>query len=382
LEADTLAFRPFVGSLPTPPRPATHGAALKRNRAYLLEVTSAWSAAFPREPRAHRALAQALEVNGDLLPTGQDAPSAAGEIGLTERLERDHVERTRDVVHAIRILLKAGDFNAVRRLGDSLLRAAPPAIAGVAGVAVLLGRPSLAARLVAPQDSATEAPMSADNQPVTIPLTARRAGLALLAYASAGAPRDSIVVYEQRIDELTTSLPDATRPRARSALLDVPAELVFQDMGPRPAHRSTPPGPPWELAAQWALARGDTEWVRSKLDVALRASGGAPTEPEKPPDGVYLEARLRLALGDTATAERALDAPLDNLPALHTELFRYLPLAGALVRMMALRAELAASRGQPATARRWARSVVALWSGAEPALQPTVGRMKRILEAP
>jgi hypothetical protein len=382
LEADTLAFHPFLGSRPTPPQPVTNGAARNRNRAALREVTSAWAAAFPRERRAHRAFAQALEVTGDLLPTNESAPSAVGELRLAERLEPDRGERTRDVVDAIRILIKAGDFTAARRLGDSLLGAAPRPIAGVAGVAVLLGRPSLAARLVAPEDSATKTPMSADNQPVAIPLGARRAGLVLLAFASAGAPRDSIIAYERRIEELTASLPDATRPRARSALLDVPAELVFQDMGARPAHRLTPPGPPWDLALQSALSRSDTAWVRTKLDAALRENGGVPADPESPPDGVYLEAQLRLAIGDTNTAERALDAPLNNLAALHTMLFRYLPLAGALVRMMALRAELATMRGQPTIARRWAGSVVALWSGAEPALQPTVTRMKRILQGP
>src|SRR5439155_3246183 len=99
------------------------------------------------------------------------------------------------------------------------------------------------------------------------------------------------------------------------------------------------------------------------------------------PDGVYMNTRLLVALGDTATAERTLSAPLDSLVALHTATLQYMPLAGCLVRNMALRAELAAVRGDMSTARRWAGAVATLWAGAEPALRPTVDRMTRIVQA-
>src|SRR5207247_10670536 len=61
---------------------------------------------------------------------------------------------------------------------------------------------------------------------------------------------------------------------------------------------------------------------------------------------------LLLAVGDSATAARTLDAPLDSLVALHTAALEYIPLAGCLVRMMALRADLAAARGDSEVARR------------------------------
>jgi len=48
------------------------------------------------------------------------------------------------------------------------------------------------------------------------------------------------------------------------------------------------------------------------------------------------------------------------------------------VRMMAFRADLAAARGQVAIAQRWGSAVAALWSGADPALQPTATRMRRL----
>ena len=380
LEGDTLAFHPVPAAhadtltAGTPP----HVAAVGRNRAILIEVTAAWAAAFPRDARAHRALAYALEVNGNIAPAAEVPRSALTEIRTAQQLERRPEDRVGDAVTAIRLFLKAGEFEGARRLGDSVLRAAPRGVAGPAGVAVLLGRPALAARLVAPEDPETEYPGSADNQSVTIPIAALRVGLELLAYASAGAPAESVAALEQRVERSTAGLPAASRPAVRSALLDVPAQFVFDVMGPRPAHRSTPPGPSRSMAMQWALARGDTTSARAVTKTELQQRGGLLSRDDSPPDGVYLDARLLLAVGDTAAAERTLDAPLNNLAKLHSYLLRYLPLAGGLVRMMALRADLAGTRGDGLTARRWASAVVTLWSGAEPALQPVVRRMKQI----
>jgi tetratricopeptide (TPR) repeat protein len=380
LEGDTLAFHPVPAAqaetLPagTPP----HVAAVARNRAILIEVTAAWAAAFPRDARAHRALAYALEVNGNIAPAAEAPRSALTEIQAAQRLEPRQQDRVGDAVAAVRLLVKAGEFEGARRLGDSLLRAAPRGVVGPAGVAVLLGRPALAARLVAPEDPETEYPGSADNQSVTIPMAALRVGLELLAYASAGAPAESVAALEQRVEQRTSGLPVASRPAVRSALLDVPAELVFDAMGPRPAHRSTPPGPSRPMAMQWALAQGDTASARATITSELGQRGGLLSRDDSPPDGVYLDARLLLALGDTAAAERTLDTPLNSLARLHSYLLRYLPLAGSLVRMMALRAEVADWRGDAPTARRWAEAVLVLWSGAEPALRPVVARMRQI----
>ena len=109
-------------------------------------------------------------------------------------------------------------------------------------------------------------------------------------------------------------------------------------------------------------------------------NGGLPASEDSPPDGVYTDAVLYLAAGDTALAMQTLDLPLNNLLGIHDALLDYVPLVGAFVRMMALRADLAAARGEQEVARRWAKGVVALWSGAEPALAPTVARMGNILK--
>jgi len=54
------------------------------------------------------------------------------------------------------------------------------------------------------------------------------------------------------------------------------------------------------------------------------------------------------------------------------------PQAAAVTRAMALRADLAAHRGDRPLAIRWAAGVVALWGSAEPSLRPTVERMRRL----
>ncbi len=372
VEADTLAFHPVSGAVMAQAgqRPATHALALTRNRQFLVDISAAWTEAFPQDPVAHRTLAYALEASGRIAATVGEPRNALGEIATATRLERRPPERVRDAVTSVRLLVKAGEFDAARRAGDSLLRTIRAPTSGVAGVAILLGRPALAAHVLAVQDT-SRLHASADNESVTLPLNAALAGLRLLAYASVAAPQESITVLERRVEELLSTLPTTRRASARSALLDVPAELVFDLMGPRPAHRTTPPGPDGTMTLQWALAHGDTAFVRAHLDT-LAGSG----------EYAFLTASLAVSIGDTATALHCLDRTLGNLPALYSALLDYMPLAGTLVRMMALRADLAAARGQTAIARQWGSAVAALWSGADPALQPTLTRMRRLAAVP
>lgn len=381
LEGDTMAFYAVPGALASHGsiEPAGHLAAVARNRRILIEVATSFADALPDEAAAHRTLAHALEAVGKLVPAAGEPRAAALELAEAQRLERQPGQRLLDAVDRVRVLLKAGDFAGTRRLADSVLRIAPKPTAGVAGVAVLLGRPMLARRLLATADTAWLAG-SADNQPVSLALDVAQAGLALLTYAAVGAPLDSVVAYERRIENRIAGLPPSRQPPTRSALLDVPAELVFDTLGLRPAHRTGPPGPHSAMLLQWWLSHGDTALVRATLDSLARAGGGSLATSDGTPEGVYIDARLLLAVGDTGTAVRTLDAPLDTLGALHTRTLQFLPLAGSLVRMMVLRADLAVAQRDLRTARSWGSAVVTLWSGADPALQPIVTRMRRIGE--
>src|SRR3989454_50916 len=175
-----------------------------------MEVASSFADAFPGEPRAHRTGARSLESVGKLVPEVGEPRSAFAEFAEAQRLERQPSQRIRDAADRVRVLLKAGDFARVRELGDSLLRVAPMPTAGIAGVAVLLGRPTLAHRLLATEDTAWLSG-SADNQPVAMPRKAALAGLALLSYAAVGAPGTA---SERTSAGSKTSWPVCRRPVA------------------------------------------------------------------------------------------------------------------------------------------------------------------------
>ena len=98
---------------------------------------------------------------------------------------------------------------------------------------------------------------------------------------------------------------------------------------------------------------------RRLLPVALarRGEGGYPHSP----------------LGRGALAW--IDPTLNSLSATAPGVLADFTRAGALIRTMILRAELARALGDQATAAGWARAVALLWAGADEFLQPAVRRM-------
>jgi hypothetical protein len=97
-------------------------------------------------------------------------------------------------------------------------------------------------------------------------------------------------------------------------------------------------------------------------------------------DATYQEAYLELGLGDTLAAIRRLDGALTALPTLGTDLVTEVPQAAGLVRSMALRAELAAARGDRDRTQWWAQAALALWSGGDAAVAPVLRRLRALLK--
>src|SRR5690349_1940037 len=126
---------------------------------------------------------------------------------------------------------------------------------------------------------------------------------------------------------------------------------------------------------QEALARGDTTSVRARF-----AWLGGLRRDFRPGDlasyTVYHEALLLLALHDTAAVVRQLDDFLGALPTASSILVTAAPEAAMLVRIMVLRAELAAAQGDFNAAKRWGAAVATLWGSADPPLQQTVQHMR------
>jgi hypothetical protein len=126
-----------------------------------------------------------------------------------------------------------------------------------------------------------------------------------------------------------------------------------------------------------AAYRGDTAGARAQF-AELREIRRSAAPGSGALDGTLVEAWLILQLGDTAGAVSELDVALNAMPTYRTDLLDDAPQAAGLVRTMALRADIAAAMGDSVTAARWAAPVVTLWSGAEPALAPTLSRMRSL----
>jgi hypothetical protein len=159
------------------------------------------------------------------------------------------------------------------------------------------------------------------------------------------------------------------------AVLDKPRTLVFPLLEGSRTLQPGARGGLWEAAR--ALARGDTARVRKEL---IRVD---PVLHQNRPGDVAMEftlqeATLLVRLGDSSGAALKLDRVLGALPTLGTDLLTEVPQAAALVRAMALRADLAARRSETPVAVRWARAVSTLWAHADPGFAPTLDRMRSI----
>ena len=369
---DSLTFIPYprqrMRDARPPERPRTIDEAVARQRALFHDVATAWVAAHPTSGTALEALAVSLELLGD--------PRARDTLHRARALTDDPRERARLSAHAVWMELKFGlpgderRIAGARALADSLLaddgtpRAASPRV--LAGLAALTGRASRSASLAR---RAVELPGRSPG-PVAIPAAA------LLAFAALGGPGDSLLALERVLRaaiEASAALPraesDAFEWLARPASLAFPAVL---DATTSFAGRGDP-----ILDAQAAMLRGDPAPARQLLE-QLRVGRRAVRPADISYDGLLPEATLLVRLGDDAQAAAWLDPSLHALPVTAPHALSDYVMAGALVRTMALRAEVGVRLGDTEGARRWARAVAILWSDADPHLQSQVARMRAI----
>jgi hypothetical protein len=165
------------------------------------------------------------------------------------------------------------------------------------------------------------------------------------------------------------------RAEVRQTLMSVPASMSVPCQGPHVVDSVS------RLDAlvrmQQDFGRHDFAAVRMRFD-SLRVARASRRPGDIALDHIYQEAWLLAAMGDSSGAARYLDGPLTALTTLSSQLFDNVALPAALVRSMAMRAELAAAAGDRGTAKLFADRVIALWSGASPPLQPVVSRMREI----
>jgi tRNA A-37 threonylcarbamoyl transferase component Bud32/tetratricopeptide (TPR) repeat protein len=378
---DTLAFipHPFADiAAGRDPRPASIDSAVARNRAMLERLVAGWTQQLPRSSSAFEAMARALELQGRIGVDGGSDTSALSALNRARSLATNAEDQRRLGVMRTRLLLVSGNFVAARVLADSILRVSPgrdPAEADeIKTLAALTGQLRRTIDLMR-----VEAPTirfrSADGHLVRPPLPVTEAARAMLAYASFGAPVDSVGAAQQLVDRAIDSYVESSgRATVRDAVLNTPLMLAFPVSPALSVKRDQYAGD-YLLDIQRAASRYDTAAVHDRLHAVERMRAiGRPGELSI--YLVYQEAWLLLQVGDTAGATRQLDASLTALPVLGPYLLDHVQDAAFLVRAMALRSDLAAKSGDQRTARRWGAAVSDLWMGADAPLQGEVARMR------
>ncbi len=387
LRHDTLTFVPYPWEDVTSGRVSAFdpSMAIARNRGVLLQITRTWVAAFPQSPEAHEALALVLESTGELVGD-RVGRFASATMARALSLTSARAARVRMAAANVRIHLKGGQFEYAANLADSLLASVrnpgSDEAYTLAAMAALRGRPSMAAEMmtIASRDGERDF-LSWTGDRISVPPQVMIASRPLVAYAALGVHADSVHLLSIRLRDMIDAL---VPPHLREPLMDhalgEPLMLAYDFAGPGSVHQGarSPEQPPRRfhplLRAQAHLSRGDTRAARIAMreSAAQRRGLGAA---DVTIDVTFVEAALLAALGDTVAAVRMLDQSLSALAAQPRFLLELVPQVGALVRAMALRADLAAARGDHPTARRWAATVLVLWSEAEPALRPVLARM-------
>jgi tRNA A-37 threonylcarbamoyl transferase component Bud32/tetratricopeptide (TPR) repeat protein len=384
LVSDTLAFVPYpLDSLLGGGRGSaltSSAAALERDGRMLDDLTRRLVEVLPNSASAWGARAGVLERAGLLQLTREE--SALESIRRARGLAATEAGRLSLALAEIRVQLKLGEFVVARTLADSVLRRWADVTGDqamqLAPLAGLLGKWQSMVRLtdVGAGGSAFIGPAGEVFHP---PASLARPALRLLVHAALGGPRDSLEVLEARLARQAAAWPvPQERAALTMALLANPAQLGFPTFGLRPIHDPRKAGP-FLLTLQALLVRGDSAGLRRRLaDLDALRHNAAVQSSQVGLDAVYQEAWLRLTVGDSAAAASTLDDALESLPLQRALLFRQIHGPASLVYAMALRAQLAARRGEPERARRWALAVVGLWQNADPGLALDLRAMRAL----
>lgn len=346
--------------------PAGIAAAVAHQREIFHRIAADWSAALPRSAGAKEALAVSLETLGD--------PAAEDTLRLARALSDDPQQRDRlaaaEAVVALKLAIpnRLTDVQRVRRLVDSLLAGGSGATGDRATallpLAALAGRCELAATLS--RRTATADPMLTGVTSDVVADAAVFTTLAGMGCKGSRAPSATDIFSRVPAGPQQGTMRYLLLARAMRASFDPAVVDLMSNVDND-----------YALRLNRAVLNGRMGTVRQGLDgiAKVRATVGWDGAY---PDAVLAETRLLLAAGDSTAAANWLDRYLPRVrfftPGVLTS--DDVALAG-LVRLMALRADLAAASRDTSLARRWAAPVVALWSGADAELQPVVRRLAK-----
>lgn len=351
---DSLAFVPYpVSRVRVPPGLRL---AVQEERELFHDVATSWVTSFPNSATAQQALAVSLALLGN--------PAALDTLRRARGLATQDDERLRLAIDEVWMRLKFSlpldlvGLRAARRLADSLLgdprSAAEPGL--LASLATVTGRANRAAVLL-------RSPAVAAEWDVPGPLV--NTALPLTVFAALGGPVDSIRTLEGSANAAIRTMEPGSQGEARARWIARPAALAFPVY--RFAEFSDLRGPYLPvLDGQYALMRSDTIQARSVL-AGRRNARSLASPSDLTLDVLYPEAWLLLQLGDSQSAVAWLEPTLRSLPASGPQTFMDPANAGALVRAILLRAELAGD-----DAAEWREAARILLSDADSFLRSAI----------
>jgi hypothetical protein len=358
LQGDTVVFFPApLGATSTGVSVAATSEAISHLRGVFHRIASGWARAMPDDAGAREARAVSLEVLGE--------PAAADSFRVIAASMDDPHRRlrltTQSLIAAVKMAIPA-DTSVLRRVSasaDSIVDTFAPTTRDdfdlLARLAALVGRCDRAAEF-----SRASAVPIVGNLDASAGLlgerNARLAYAALVCDVPAGWPS---------LDDLVAQLDlqQSSIEKRVSARVIVFAPVLQATFPVDTQHFRTIPPSTDGLRAQLAWRRGQLAEARSILDAVVKRRAG--TMPgDLSPDVALIEARVRLALGDTAHASALLLESLNGaryyLPFSASEGESNLVLIAATVRCMALLGQL------PSTDRRppadWTRAAAILWA--------------------
>ena len=377
-EHDTLAFVPYPVrefSNKSATASATLSAAIAQNAEELLNFTIAWTQDSNNDPAAFEALADMLEVHGDIGDDNSPTASALAALRRAAALSTDASQQLRIRSKETWLRFKRGEFAEAKRLADGILAERqtpnPQDAEAIIGLAALSGRAKQLASLADVTGGGIPSSLKDLPRPVRTAASKLFADAALgVCGADVGAARkdfdDAVDRYVAPADAHRLSQEILGRPLSMLAPCTRGASAMQIDA---PTDRTS--------RMQKALARGDRKTFEAIGDsIALRIRTRRPGDLS--PDFTYQQAWLRAAFGDTAAAIAQLDRSLRALPGLSPPALKEAGSAAAIVRAMILRADLAVAKGDAETARKWGNTVSILWSDADPSLQPDLRRMQAL----
>jgi serine/threonine-protein kinase len=377
LVADTLVFvpQPLEEALAGKPIGDSTGKAraILRTREMFRQITASWSSAFPRSAGAKEGLALSLEIQGD--------PAAIDTLLSALRLATDSDSRLRISASLAWMRLKVGlpgdsvQLEGARRMADSIvsnaLTARVPLPRQIGRLAVITGQCNVAADVaqhyaeprVRPVAVATRAVGEANARGILISM-----GCAI----PASRPGFDQIVENAQINAASPALRGVAIQQllVRSLRVQEPFDTTWIAV----VGISDP-----VIAARLYIQRQRADSARSAM-MQLRSRRLIPVAGDFTPDAAIAEARVWLALGDTAQARTTLDESLlsaKRFPPLDAaDAFDELAIVSSAIRASQLRAELSQT---PSERHLWAQPVAILWKRADESLQAVVQRSKTIL---